>query len=65
MAWDFIENSVLLLEEFDEPPSFHDAINDYVDKHCSGSYRNLLLSVNTTTDSFKVKFGKNVLEHLK
>ncbi|MFB9215685.1 hypothetical protein [Vibrio sinaloensis] len=25
MAWDFIENSVLLLEEFDEPPSFHDA----------------------------------------
>ncbi|CAM3258059.1 hypothetical protein [Vibrio neptunius] len=44
---------------------FKQHINDYVDKHCSGSYRNLLLSVNTTTDSFKVKFGKNVLEHLK
>ncbi|SDH72334.1 hypothetical protein SAMN04488136_12618 [Vibrio xiamenensis] len=44
---------------------FKQHINSYVDKHCSGSYHNLFLSVNTTTNSFKVKFGKTVLEHLK
>ncbi|RDX37039.1 hypothetical protein DZA51_03135 [Vibrio campbellii] len=44
---------------------FKQHINNYVNKHCSGSYLNLFLSVNTTTNSFKVKFGKNVLEHLK
>ena len=44
---------------------FKSHINDYVNNHCSGSYRNLFLSVNTTTNSFKVKFGKTVLEHLK
>lgn len=46
-------------------PDFKSHINDYVKKHCSGSYKNLLLSVNTTTNSFKVNFGKSVLEHLK
>jgi hypothetical protein len=46
-------------------PDFKSHINDYVKKHCSGSYENLFLSVNTTTNSFKVNFGKSVLEHLK
>ncbi|MCC4834959.1 hypothetical protein LMH66_20155 [Shewanella sp. 10N.7] len=44
---------------------FKSHINEYVNKHCSGSYKNLVLSVNTTTDSFNVKFGKTVIEHLK
>jgi hypothetical protein len=44
---------------------FKSHINDYVNKHCTGSYKNLVLSVNTTTESFKVKFGKTVIEHLK
>ena len=44
---------------------FKSHINDYVNKHCAGSYKNLFLSVNTTTNSFKVNFGKTVLEHLK
>jgi hypothetical protein len=44
---------------------FKSHINGYVNKHCAGSYKNLTLSVNTTTDSFKVKFGKTVIEHLK
>lgn len=51
--------SYLLSSDF----KFH--INDYVNNHCSGSFKNLVLSVNTTTDSFKVKFGKTVIEHLK
>lgn len=46
-------------------PDFKSHINDYVKKHCSGSYENLFLSVNTTTNSFKVNFGKSVLEHIK
>ncbi|HHY0435697.1 TPA: hypothetical protein ACVU31_002486 [Vibrio parahaemolyticus] len=40
-------------------------INDYVKNHCEGSYKNLFLSVNTTTSSFKVNFGDSVIEHLK
>jgi hypothetical protein len=44
---------------------FKSHINDYVNKHCSGSYKNLFLYVNTTTNSFKVKFGESVLTHLK
>ena len=44
---------------------FKSHINDYVTKHCSGSYKNLFLSVNTTTNSFKVRFGKTVIEHLQ
>lgn len=46
-------------------PSFKQNINNYVNKNCSGSYQNLVLSINTTTNSFNVKFCKNVLEHLK
>lgn len=46
-------------------PDFKSHINDYVRKHCSGSYENLFLSVNTTTKSFRVKFGESVVEHLK
>lgn len=44
---------------------FKSHINDYVNKHCLGSYKNLILSVNTTTESFKVKFDKTVIEYLK
>jgi len=44
---------------------FKTHINDYVKNRCSGSYKNLFLSVNTTTSVFKVKFGDSVLEHLK
>ncbi|MEC8328718.1 MAG: hypothetical protein VX100_21915 [Pseudomonadota bacterium] len=44
---------------------FKKHINDYVKNRCSGSYKNLFLSVNTTTSVFKVKFGESVLKHLK
>ena len=45
-------------------PDFKLRINKYVKDHCSGSYKNLFLSVNTTTKTFKVKFGGSVIEHL-
>ncbi|MGR5547163.1 hypothetical protein ACP3VZ_19310 [Vibrio sp. PNB22_2_2] len=44
---------------------FKPHVNDYVKNHCSGSYDNLFLSVNTTTSSFKVKFGDSVVKYLK
>lgn len=47
------------------PQNSEASINDYVKNHCSGSYKSLFLSVNTTTNSFKVKFGKNVVKHLQ
>lgn len=46
-------------------PDFKSHINDYVKKHCAGSYKHLFISVNSTTESFKVKFGKSVIEHLQ
>lgn len=47
------------------PKNSEISINNYVKNNCSGSYRNLVLCINTTTNTFKVEFSKNVIEHLK
>ncbi|EHH1032943.1 hypothetical protein J7G20_004383 [Vibrio parahaemolyticus] len=47
------------------PQNTEQSINDYVKNNCSGSYKNLKLNVNTSTQSFEVAFGKDVIEHLQ
>jgi hypothetical protein len=47
------------------PQNSETSINDYVKKHCSGSYKNLVLCVNTTTSTFKVKFSEAIVKHLQ
>ena len=42
-----------------------DSINDYVQKNCSGSYENLMLSVNTSINSFNIPFNEKVIEYLE
>lgn len=40
------------------------SINDYVHNRCSGSYNNLVLSVNTSLNSFNIPFNSKVIQHL-
>lgn len=47
------------------PIKSEDSINDYVTKNCSGSYKSIEISVNTTVNSFKIPFNKQVIKHLQ
>ncbi|SGY95945.1 hypothetical protein [Moritella viscosa] len=47
------------------PLNSETSIKDYVKKHCSGSYKNVDLYVNTSTKSFRVPFNNTVVEYLK
>jgi|25_taG_2_1085351.scaffolds.fasta_scaffold25858_2 hypothetical protein len=47
------------------PSNTVDSINDYVQKNCSGSYENLMLSVNTSINSFNIPFNEKVIEYLE
>jgi len=47
------------------PLSIEPHINDYVTEHCSGLYKNLVVSVNTSLNEFKIPFNEQVIQHLK
>mgnify|MGYP000211837222 CR=1 FL=1 len=47
------------------PSNTENSINDYVKNRCSGSYQNLILSVNTSINSFNIPFNSKVIQHLE
>lgn len=46
------------------PSNTENSINDYVKNRCSGSYKNLILSLNTSINSFSLPFNSKVIKHL-
>lgn len=47
------------------PLGIESHINSYVKEHCAGSYKNLVASVNTSLNEFKIPFNEKVIQHLE
>jgi hypothetical protein len=47
------------------PLNSETSIKDYVKNNCSGSYKNLVLNINTSTKSFSIPFNNEVIKHLQ
>ncbi|ENO2185826.1 hypothetical protein ACBA38_002832 [Vibrio alginolyticus] len=68
---DFTGNQLPMIVSYGQQATFvlpldsEISIRKYVQKNCSGSYKRLVLNVNTSTTTFKIPFNEKVIAHLQ